>query len=132
MIMKKWKCLWAVLLFVSYLHAQSGLTQIMQNMEYAMGLMQKGFLYNKKEWIQEGLEEFKTLNNQLRLLDPHTYLGAQQRKDSDVVSGIVNKNRDNIEVLEHYLKQNELIKSADACGRILAGCVSCHAISRGW
>ena len=41
------------------------LTKIMQDMEYAMEQMQRGFLYNKKEWIDAGLND---LTNHLHVL----------------------------------------------------------------
>ncbi|TLD82088.1 hypothetical protein LS68_003575 [Helicobacter sp. MIT 05-5293] len=108
------------------------ITHLMQNMEYAMNLMERGYLYNNIQWINDGLKEFKTLNMELKKIDPHTYLSVSQRRDINVVSGIVSRNQDNIEVMEYFLKQKDFIKSADAYGRILAGCVSCHAISRNW
>lgn len=126
------KILWILGMFMCGAFAQSSLVHIMQNMEYAMNLMEKGFLYNKKEWINEGLEEFRTLNKELQRVDPNTYLGVAQRRDINVVSGIVNNNVAHIEILAKYLKQNEMIKSADVYGRILSGCVSCHAIARSW
>lgn len=129
---KGMKILWIAGIFMCGAFAQSSLVHIMQNMEYAMNQMEKGFLYNKKEWIDEGLAEFKMLNKELQCTDPNTYLGATQRRNIDVVSGIVDRSAENIEVLERFLKQNEMIKSADVYGRILSGCVSCHAIARGW
>lgn len=126
------KAIWILGICVCSMLAQSQLVYIMQNMEYAMNLMEKGFLYNNKEWIKEGLDEFRTLNKELQRTDPNTYLGVSQRRDINVVSGIVSSNVANIEVLSKFLSQDEMIKSADVYGRILAGCVSCHAIARGW
>lgn len=126
------KFLWIFGIWVCGAFAQSSLVYIMQNMEYAMNLMEKGFLYNKKEWINDGLAEFKTLNKELQRIDPNTYLGVTQRQNINVVSGIVDRSAENIKVLERFLKQNDMMKSADVYGRILSGCVSCHAIARGW
>ncbi|TLD96506.1 hypothetical protein LS71_005415 [Helicobacter jaachi] len=112
--------------------AEGQLSHIMQNMEYAMNLMEKGFLYNKQEWINEGLEEFKILSGELKRIDANTYLSISQRRDINVVGGIVNRNEEYIGLLERFLKDGDMIKSADVYGRILSGCVSCHAISRGW
>lgn len=121
-----------LLALASSLSARNQLIYIMQNMEYAMNMMEKGFLYNRKEWINEGLDEFRILNKELKKTDPSTYLGTKNRHEVNVVIGIVAKNEDNIIMLDKFLKQNEMIKSADVYGRILSGCVSCHAITRGW
>lgn len=121
------------ILFCGAINAQDNqLAMVMQNMEYAMNLMEKGFLYNRIDWIKQGLEDFKGLSKDLRAIDPHTYLGVSQRRNINVVSGIINRNQDNIEVMERFINKKEMTKSADAYGQILAGCVSCHAISRGW
>ena len=116
------KILWICGILVCVAFAQSSLVHIMQNMEYAMNQMEKGFLYNKKEWINDGLAEFKALNKELQRTDPNTYLGATQRRNINVVSGIVDRSAENIEVLERFLKQNEMMKSADVYGRTLWVC----------
>lgn len=127
------KTILVLCLTIATLYGKNSLiTHLMQNMEYAMDLMERGYLYNNIQWIDDGLKEFKMLNTELKKIDPHTYLSVSQRRDINVVSGIVNRNQDNIEVMEYFLKQKDFIKSADAYGRILAGCVSCHAISRNW
>lgn len=120
-------------LYVCGVLAQSHqLTQIMQDMEYAMDRMERGFLYNRKEWINEGLKDFKALNKKLLHIDPNTYLGAQRRRDINVVTSVLNRNVENIEAMEQFLKRDEFVESAGAYGRILRGCMSCHIVSRGW
>ena len=126
------KILWILGILVCGTFAQSSLVRIMQNMEYAINLMEKGFLYNKREWIDEGLAELRVLNKELRHIDPHTYLSVAQRRNINVVGGIVDRSAENIEALDQYLKQNEMIKSTNLYGRLLSGCMSCHAIVRGW
>ncbi len=126
-----------VLLFISFcvcgVFAQNHqLTQIMQDMEWAMDRMERGFLYNRKELINEGLKDFKALNKKLLHIDPNTYLGPQRRRDINVVTGVLNRNQENIEAMEQFLKRDEFIESAGAYGRILRGCMSCHIVSRGW
>ncbi|TLE01753.1 hypothetical protein [Helicobacter japonicus] len=106
------------------------LTKIMQDMEYAMEQMQRGFLYNKKEWIDAGLNEFKELNKQLARVDSNLYL--KEKRDMNVANRIVSSSEENIDMLERFLKQDDMVKSVDTYGRILKACVSCHIISRGW
>lgn len=126
------KILCVISMCVCCLYAQNELVHIMQNMEYAINLMEKGFLYNKKAWINEGLKEFKILNKELKHIAPRTYLNDMQRHDVNVVERIISRNEENIEILEMYLKKDEMLKSIDAYGYIVSGCVSCHAITRGW
>ncbi|MCH5313759.1 MAG: hypothetical protein J1E28_05155 [Helicobacter sp.] len=104
------------------------MVQLMQDMEYAMEQMERGFLYTNKVWIEDGLREFKELNKQLRRIDSNVYL--KQKRDMNVANRIVNRNEENIEVLEKFLKQGDILKSVEVYGRIIAGCVSCHIVSR--
>ncbi|RDU59175.1 hypothetical protein [Helicobacter marmotae] len=126
------KIVWLICTFIGILFARGELIQIMQDMEYAINLMQKGFLYDKKTWVDEGIKEFKALSRQLQHIDPRVYLEGPQRRDANVVSGIAMRNRENIEVLERFLNQDQKVKSIDAFGQILTGCMSCHLLSRGW
>ena len=115
------------LCYVGVFAKSNHMTQLMQNMEYAMEQMQRGFLYNKKEWIDAGLNELKELNKQLVRIDSNVYLN--QRRDMNVANIIVSRTSENIDLMEKFIKQNDMLKSADVYGRILTACVSCHAIS---
>lgn len=124
------KVMCGLLLCVNILCAQEQLTKLMQDMEYALNLIQKGFLYNNKKWLNDGLEEFKVLNRELRRIDPNAYLPIMQRRDVNVVGGIVNMQSENLKVLERFLNKNDILKSTEAYGRIVSGCVSCHSLVR--
>lgn len=124
------KILWLMGICACLVFAEGRLTCIMQDMEYAMSLIEKGILYSNQVWLDEGLQKFKILNKELRQVDPNTYLDASQRRDTNVVSGIINRQVENTEVLEKFFKNNEIAKGAAVYGRILAGCVSCHNLIR--
>lgn len=110
--------------------ANQPLVPIMQNMAYAIKLMGDGILYDDYARLQEGIEEFKLLNSQLRQIDTHTYLNVAHHRNINVIAGIVNKNQDTIETMERYFKQKEYAKTAEAYGKLFAGCVSCHNLTR--
>lgn len=115
------------------LYAQSTqVIKIMQDMEYAMNFIERGLIYNKKEWVNEGLTNLKMLSAELQKIDPIAYLDKERRKNTEIVNGIVSQVRENIMTMEKVIGEDEMPWSAEIYGVVLRGCVACHRASRSW
>lgn len=115
------------------LYAQSTqVIKIMQDMEYAMNFMERGLIYNKKEWVNEGLANLKALSVKLQKIDPIAYLDKERWKNTEIVDGIVSQVRENIMMMEKIIGEDEMPWGAEIYGVVLRGCVACHRASRSW
>lgn len=115
------------------LYAQSTqVLKIMQDMEYTMNFIERGLIYNKKEWINEGLGNLKALNVELQKIDPVAYVDKERRKNTEIIYGIVAQIRENIAMAEKVIEDGEIPWGAEIYGVILRGCVACHRASRSW
>lgn len=105
--------------------------QTMQNLEIAMSIMQKGFLYNNLPLVEQGVKElkdnvhnvqdFEVTKDEAKLFNASVYSKAEVGAITKLADSIlINfKNGNKVAVLESYKKT-------------LNRCLTCHRIVRKW
>ena len=103
----------------------------MQSLEKSMALIQKGFLYNNRDGIKEGVaslrEELKNINSFVIENDKNTKFDAKKYADTQtkVLEQLSSKILDGFDAghKESVLSDYQ---------QMLNGCVTCHALVRRW
>jgi len=110
--------------------SETTITATMSLMEQGVSQVQKGFLYNSKSDLMQGIETIESANSIFSHVDVSTFI---QNNSKVKVTKNINEN------LEKHLKELKVSvadkKYSDASkkyAKVLNDCVSCHTIIRGW
>lgn len=114
-----------------YLGARE-ITKKMQDMEYSINVMQKGFFYNDRAQIATGLKQFKQTYGEFKKYNIYDYLNSSQNMEENIVLNTLKRDEENIQALQDALQNNQILKAAEIHAGILHSCTVCHAITRGW
>ncbi|MBR2112300.1 MAG: hypothetical protein IJ950_05105 [Helicobacter sp.] len=114
-----------------YLGARE-ITKKMQDMEYSINVMQKGFFYNDRAQIVTGLKQFKQTYGEFKKYNIYDYLNSSQNMEENIVLNTLKRDEENIQALQDALQNNQILKAAEIHAEILHSCTVCHAITRGW
>lgn len=110
----------------------SEITKKMQDMEYSINVMQKGFFYNDRAQIATGLKQFKQTYGEFKKYNIYDYLNSSQNMEENIVLNTLKRDEENIQALQDALQNNQILKAAEIHAEILHSCTVCHAITRGW
>ena len=110
----------------------SEITKKMQDMEYSINVMQKGFFYNDRAQIATELKQFKQTYGEFKKYNLYDYLNSSQNMEENIVLNTLKRDEENIQALQDVLQNNQILKAAEIHAEILHSCTVCHAITRGW
>jgi len=108
-----------------------GNMKIMQDLETATATILKGFLYNNKAVIGNGVKDMKKLSESIEAFEIHN----NTKKDFDVKKYAIDEAASISTLADNLLKQFEEDKKDEATRTysiIVNKCISCHKIIRKW
>ena len=110
--------------------ADTTITATMQLMDNGLNQVQRGFLYNSKQDILEGITKLENSDAIFKTVDVTTFI--PKNKKVTVTKNITNKLGDDLKVLKKAIENNEFTTATEKYGEVLNDCVACHTVIRGW
>jgi len=136
MMKKLTKTFLATLCVVSALHATDAETvnaSVMLNMESGLANIQKGFLYNNIELIQNGVEQVQKQNVIYHDRKVIKSILPENKKQMENLALITSKRIENAtEEMKSYLALKQMKKAHSSFSDIVNACTDCHTLIRGW
>ena len=105
--------------------------KIMQDLEIATATILKGFLYNNKAVIGNGVKDIKKLSETIEAFEIHN----NTKKDFDAKKYAIDEAASISTLADNLLKQFEEDKKDEATrtySAIVNKCIACHKIIRKW
>lgn len=106
------------------------ITATMQLMEKGMEQVQKGFMYNSKQDIIQGIETLQNSDAIFKKVDVTTFI--PNNKKVRVTQNITNNLGEDLVILKKAVENNEFTTATEKYGKVLNDCVACHTAIRGW
>ncbi|WP_428738988.1 cytochrome C [Sulfurimonas sp.] len=106
------------------------ITATMQLMDNGLNQVQRGFLYNSKEDILEGITKLENSDAIFKTVDVTTFI--PKNKKVTVTKNITNNLGDDLKILRKSIENNEFTTATEKYGEVLNDCVACHTVIRGW
>lgn len=126
----------ATLCVVSALHATEAETvnaSVMLNMENGLANIQKGFLYNNIELIQNGVDQVQKQNVIYHDRKVIKSILPENKKQMENLALITSKRIENAtEEMKSYLALKQMKKAHNSFSDIVNACTDCHTLIRGW
>jgi len=102
----------------------------MNLMEKGMSSIQKGFLYNQKKTILEGIDITMNANKIFDTVDTKEFTHGNNK--TQVIANIHGNVSHDLKVLKKYLVNNKYSDATMQYGKVINDCVACHTVIRGW
>jgi len=105
--------------------------KIMQELEIATATIQKGFFYNNKAVVANGVKDMKKLSENIEAFEIHN----NDKKDFDAKKYAIDEAKSIATLADNLLKQFEegqKDESTRTYSTILNKCIACHRIIRKW
>jgi len=106
------------------------ITSTMALMEKGMNSIQKGFLYNQKKTILEGIAITINANNIFDTVDAKEFTNGNNKVQ--VISNVHGNVAKNLAKLEKFVKNDKYRDATMQYGKVVNDCVACHTVIRGW
>lgn len=121
-------------IFAQVTYTKADRIKDMQSMESALATIQKGFLYNKVDMVDEGVSNLKTSvkhvepeitgdESLLNKKETYSYKFSQRKANKIIILAD--------ELLESY-KEKDKYNAMSKYNKILKSCISCHSHIREW
>ncbi len=110
--------------------ADTTITATMQLMEKGMEQVQKGFMYNSKQDIIQGIETLQNSDAIFKKVDVTTFI--PNNKKVRVTQNITNNLGEDLVILKKAIENDEFTTATEKYGKVLNDCVACHTAIRGW
>ncbi|KFL33988.1 MULTISPECIES: hypothetical protein [unclassified Sulfurospirillum] len=105
----------------------------MLSMENGLSNIQKGFLYNNLELIQNGVNIVQKENAAYHNRDVLKSILPENKKQMENLALITSKRIDNAaDEMKSYLALKQMKKAHSAFSDIVNACTDCHTLVRGW
>jgi S1-C subfamily serine protease len=102
----------------------------MSLMEKGMNTIQKGFFYNSKALVLEGIEVVDSANKIFETVDTKEF--TKGSRATQVISNIHGNLAKDLKVLKNSIENNKFGSAAEKYGRVVNDCIACHSVVRGW
>jgi len=102
----------------------------MQLMKQGMEQVQKGFMYNSKSDIIQGIETIENSNAIFKNVDVTAFIPKNNKVR--VTQNITHNLDSNLKSLKKDIKANKFADATADYGKVLNNCVACHTSVRGW
>lgn len=110
--------------------ADTTITATMQLMEQGMEQVQKGFMYNSKSDILQGIKTLENSDAIFEKVDVTTFI--PNNKKVRVTQNITNNLGEDLTKLRKAIENDEFTTATEKYGKVLNDCVACHTVIRGW
>lgn len=110
--------------------ADTTITATMQLMDRGMQQVQKGFMYNSKSDIIQGIETLENSDAIFKKVDVTTFI--PNNKKVRVTQNITNNLGEDLAILKKAIENDEFTTATEKYGKVLNDCVACHTVIRGW
>ena len=102
----------------------------MSLMEKGMNTIQKGFFYNSKELVLEGIEVVDSANKIFETVDTKDF--TKGNRADQVISNIHGNLAKDLKALRKSTESNKFGSAAEKYGKVVNDCIACHSVVRGW
>ncbi len=126
------KLLLTLVFVATTLIANDVMKESMHKMEMGLDKIQKGYLYNSKALITEGLDDIYEGNKLFKNTDMKQYLPENRQhmlNRSLRHSETIDKNQ---AAMKNAVLQNKLYQALDYQAEIVKACAACHGVVRSW
>lgn len=106
------------------------INETMASMEQGMNTIQKGFFYNQKATILEGIETVTNANSIFSKVDSQSF--TKGSKATQVISNIHKNVADDLKVFKKLINENKFADASKQYGKVVNNCVACHTVIRKW
>lgn len=110
--------------------ADTTITATMSLMEKGLDQVQRGFLYNSKKDIMDGIETLQNSDAIFKTVDVTKFIPNNQKVQ--VTKNITNNLEEDLAILKKAIDNNEYTTATEKYGKVVKDCVSCHTVIRGW
>lgn len=102
----------------------------MSLMTQGMNQVQNGFLYSDKKAIAEGIKTIESANSIFTKVDVSTFIKNNSKIQ---VTKNINKHLTvDLKAFKKAVKSENYTDATKQYGKVLANCIACHKIVRGW
>jgi len=119
-------------LLVSASFANEVMQKNMIDMENALTKMQKGYLYNSLQMVNEGMDDLLKANKQFRDTQMKSFLPDNKKHMYNIAVNSADRIDGAVANMKKYLAKKEYLRAHQSYGEIIYGCTSCHGIVRSW
>lgn len=110
--------------------ADTTIAATMQLMNRGIEQVQKGFMYNSKNDILQGIETLENSNAIFKTVDVTTFIPHNQKVR--VTQNITSNLEEDLGALKKAIEKNEFTSATEKYGKVVNDCVACHTVIRGW
>ena len=122
-----------IFFFVGWCNAiESNIIEIMQRLQHASDLIQKGFFLNKFDLVQEGIKKHKEDFYTLQKFNIEVFLDSKNTNYAPIISSFISNIIEQRVMLEKFLKNNDKIRAYEAYQGMNLNCTKCHGLLRDW
>lgn len=126
------KIILAVALLATSLLANDIMKESMHKMEMGLSKIQKGYLYNSKSLIVEGLDELYEGNKLFKKADMKSYLPKGKKNMLQRALGYSKNIDKNQAHMKNDVVHSNLYSALGYQADIVKDCAACHKIVRNW
>lgn len=108
--------------------ASSSLYQNMGLLEQGLNNVQKGYLYNSPELLQNGVDTLVKAQNKLTTKDMRSTL--PKGANTTAVDNLTESMNENINALQKAVDENHPAAAVEAYSNVVRDCISCHIAIR--
>lgn len=102
----------------------------MQLMKQGMEQIQKGFLYNSKSDIVQGINTVENSSEIFKFVDVTKFI--KHNNKVTVTKNITSNLQKDLESFKKAVADNKFADATALYGKVTNDCLSCHTIIRGW
>ncbi|MCK9491709.1 MAG: cytochrome C [Sulfurimonas sp.] len=112
------------------LASETTINSTMSLMTQGMNQIQNGFLYSKREDVKAGIVVLENANAIFSEVDVSVFI--KHNNKVQVTKNISNNLSEHLKTLKEAIEKESYTDATKAYGGIIADCISCHRIVRGW
>lgn len=109
---------------------EATINSTMSLMTQGMNQIQSGFLYSKKEDVKGGVVVLENANAIFSKVDVSVFI--KNNNKVQVTKNISSNLSGHLKALKDAIEKESYTDATKAYGEIIADCISCHRIVRGW
>ena len=126
------KLLLVLVIAVASLSANDTMRESMHKMEMGLDKIQKGYLYNNKTLISEGLDEVYEGNKLFKKVDMAKYLPQNKQHMLKRALGHSESIDKSQAAMKNAVLQSKYYDAIEYQGEIVKACAACHGVVRSW
>ncbi|MCK9474079.1 cytochrome C [Sulfurimonas sp.] len=109
---------------------ETTINSTMSLMTQGMNQIQSGFLYSKRDEVKAGVVVLENANAIFSKVDVSVFI--KHNNKVQVTKNISSNLAEHLKALKSAIEKESYTDATKAYGEIIADCISCHRIVRGW